>query len=74
MDPITAVANAVSSVADGVSNIGDIFFGGRRRREQNQGSWGRPTDYAQDNTPYYVLGGLFILLIVFVIVLSLKNR
>lgn len=67
--------NPVSAVASAVSNITDIFFGGRRRREQNQGPWAKPTDYAQDNTPTYVMAGLFIILLAIVVGVIIKaNR
>ncbi len=67
-DPVSAVAGAVEAVANAASNLGDIFFGGRRRREQNQGEWINPTDFE-----YLILGGLFLLVIVLVVVAAKKG-
>lgn len=56
MDPVTAVANAVSTVVDNI-------FASTRARWDGRPEWLDPADYRRTNyTPYIILiGGMLVL-------------
>ena len=74
LDPVSAVANAVGSVADFASNGIDLLFGGRRRREATLPDWLSPRDFQQqDNTPLFITLGLMVLVVVVLILITKKS-